>query len=332
YDNEAVDLRTSPVSNVQVLPADCLIGSVSCLDVVLGFSPPEEDPQQELDFDAWLPRAAITYSVNDALSLFVSYQRGYRAGGTYLQADISDITERQDLIVREFDAEYLDDYEVGFRFVGLDNRLRFNGNAFYSLYKDQQVSVPGPSGTFVDREILNAAKSRSYGLELEADYIFNEQFDGFASVGLLKAEFRDFPWGLEGSPRENLKGNTLPGAPEVSGTVGLNYTHASGVFVNFSVSYQSAVESDIANLDGGDFGPGLTERTGALTLANSRIGYRDDHFTVYAYATNLFDDETPTTINIGSASQEDESVGLFSNPRYNVTPPRTLGMVVEVSL
>lgn len=335
YDVESVDLRSFPVTDVEVLPAECVIvfpGSArfDCLMQVLQFNPPREDPQQELDFDAWLPQGSITYHVSEALSVFVSAARGYRAGGTYLQ-NVVDGTVGG-VVVREFDPEYLNDYELGFRFLGLDNRLRFNGNLFYSLYKDQQVRVDGPSGTTFDEEILNAARSRSYGLELQASYHINEDLGMYASVGLLNAEFEDFPWGAEGTVRENLKGNTLPGAPKFSGNVGFSYARSDGFLGDISLYYQSPIESDIANLDGSDFGVGLTERTGSLTLLNARLGYRSDHWMFAVFASNLFDDGTPQSINIGASQRDEDTVSYFANPRYNVTQPRTVGMMLELSL
>ncbi|MEM6583011.1 MAG: TonB-dependent receptor [Pseudomonadota bacterium] len=335
YDVESVDLRSFPVADVEVLPRDCVIifpGDLrlDCLEQVLQFNPPSEDPQQELDFDAWLPRGAITYHVTQELSVFVSAARGYRAGGTYLQNVIDGTVGG--VVVREFDPEYLDDYELGFRFLGLDNRLRFNGNLFYSLYKDQQVRVNGPSGTTFDEEILNAARSRSYGLELETSYYLNEALGLYASIGLLNAEFEDFPWGDEGTARENLKGSTLPGAAKFSGNIGLTYADKDGFLADISLYYQSPVESDIANLDGRDFGVGLTERTGSLTLVNARLGYEGKNWLFALFATNLFDDETPQSINIGASLRDEDAVSYFDNPRYNVTQPRTVGMMLELSL
>ncbi|MEM9254760.1 MAG: TonB-dependent receptor [Pseudomonadota bacterium] len=334
YDNESVDLRSAPVTDLQIIPAECVIlfganQALDCLEAALQFSPPSEDPQQEVEFDAWLPRAAITYHLSSQLSLFVSAQRGYRAGGTYLQNNIVDTIG---LTVGEFDPEYLDDYELGFRFLGLDNRLRFNGNLFYSNYKDQQVRVPGPSGESFDEEIVNAARSEIYGLELETNYLLTTQLGLYGSLGLLNAEFRDFPWGEEGTPRENLQGNTMPQAPKVSANAGVSYSHELGVFADASLYYQGPVESDIANLNGSDFGGGFTERTGSLTLANIRLGYRNEHLSLAAYVTNLLDDGTPNNINIGAASRDGVSVSYFSNPRYSVTQPRTVGMVLEVQL
>ncbi|MEM8493740.1 MAG: TonB-dependent receptor, partial [Pseudomonadota bacterium] len=73
------------------------------------FPPPE--PLQSDEFDALLPRAALTYFFNDDVSVFASARRGYRAGGTFLAT--SAFGSQFQVVV--FDPEFIDGYELGLR-------------------------------------------------------------------------------------------------------------------------------------------------------------------------------------------------------------------------
>ena len=96
------------------------------------------------------------------MSTGFTVQRGYRAGGF----------EALPLGQNEFGPEYTTNYEFSFRSLWLDDRLTANANAYYTDWTDQQVSVPGPSGTFLDSRTDNAGESKLYGFELETFWSF----------------------------------------------------------------------------------------------------------------------------------------------------------------
>ncbi|MEL7488194.1 MAG: TonB-dependent receptor, partial [Pseudomonadota bacterium] len=305
YDNEEFDTTGTTVGAPVVTPATCtasvpgaLLGApvpavdLPCQQVVALVAPPSDNPPQSASFDAILPRGAVTYNVNEDLSVFFGAQRGYRAGGSFIQA-VGD----GDIIVGTFDPEFLTNYEVGFRSQWLDRRLTVNGNVFLSFLRDQQVLIPGPSGNFLDSEIVNAGESTIFGAELVTDFQVTEELNLFGSLGLLNAEFDDFPFATPGSPFDNLAGNELPQAPSVSFTVGASYNHRSGFFGDASLNFTGPSESGLENLDEDDLLPGVTERIDGRAVVNGRIGYRAERFTLYGFVTNLFDDNAPLFFN-----------------------------------
>ncbi|MEM6413369.1 MAG: TonB-dependent receptor [Pseudomonadota bacterium] len=343
-----------------VLPGSGLTIPVSCSSVVdLVLPNTFFDETLDAQFSAILPRGAITYNIDDDLSVFFVGQRGYRAGGAFTFVNLENLGAVE---VRQFDPEFLTTYEVGFRSQSLDGDLTFNGNVFYSLYNGQQVRIPGPSGTDSDAQTLNVGSSRIYGAEFSGDYRVTDELSLNASLSLLRAEFVDFPFQNVppgSSEFQNLEGNLFPQAPLLSFNVGANYQHSSGFFTNASVAYTGARESEILNLGEENFTEfknefsdeldgrpveNLTQRLEARVLATARIGYTEDRFSIYVYGTNLFNDQTPIFTNFANVVQNPPtelqaagaqilSNGFQANPGANQTfgPPRIVGIGLDLS-
>lgn len=340
YDKENYSTQTEGFADVRAEPETCaitvpgiLVGAptpsvqISCVEVLQLAAPPPE-PLQSEDFDVFLPRGSITYNISDDHSVFVGARRGYRAGGAFLQRGTNNLV----LGVNTFAPEFLTSYEAGWRTQWLDGSLTFNGTAFLSKYRDQQIRIPGPSGTFGDVLIVNAAESTIYGLELTADYQVSEALNLFGSLGLLDTEFDDFPFVLPNAPEANLAGNEFENAPNVSFTVGGAYEHESGLFGDVSLNHQGPTESDIFNFGPDDLGLGLTERLGSVTTVNLRVGYRTDRFAINGYATNLFNDDTPTDIDFAGGGLATGTGGFVNNPAQGVRAPRIIGVMLDINL
>jgi outer membrane receptor protein involved in Fe transport len=345
YDEESFETTGSTVGAPVVDPESCtaqvpgfVLGlpdpavTLPCLNVVLLVAPPTSGTQQGATFDAFLSRGALTYDVAEGLSVFAAAQRGYRAGGTFIQqtsVDGAPVTR-----VGTFEPEFLTNYEIGFRSVSPDGRLTLNANAFYSDLTDQQVFIPGPSGNFLDGEVVNAGESRIYGLEVTGDFDVTEGLEVYGSLGLLDAEFEDFPFAAPGSPFENLSDAELPQAPSLTFTVGATYTHASGGFADLSLAHTGPSEAGLENLGEAELEAagltGLTERLDARSFLNGRVGFETERFTAYLYARNILDEDDVQFVNLASVDTTDGSINVFDEPSQTLTEPRTFGVGVDV--
>ncbi|MEM9842420.1 MAG: TonB-dependent receptor, partial [Pseudomonadota bacterium] len=58
--------------------------TIPCDIAVSQFFGPNTEPTTSADFEAFLPRASLTYDLNEDSSVFVSLSRGYRAGGAFV--------------------------------------------------------------------------------------------------------------------------------------------------------------------------------------------------------------------------------------------------------
>ncbi|MEO1029261.1 MAG: TonB-dependent receptor, partial [Pseudomonadota bacterium] len=381
YDNETFN-TTGLIAQTTLDPADCqatvpgfFVGvPLPVVDVPCGvLLPPDAPPMPQADtFTAFLPKASITYNWTDDISTFFAVQRGYRAGGTFLQQTAIDGVPTA--IVGTFDPEFLTNFELGLRSQFFDRKLTVNGALFFSILDDQQASLPGPTGGVLDFFTDNVGQSQIYGLELSVDYQPNEEFLVYGSLGLLESEFTDFPFAInatagEANPFFDLTGNTPPLAPNVTFTIGASYNHSSGVFVDGSLNYSGASESDIANIreeqlldptipgsftfpmvdpvtgavstlvdpaDAAALAAGLDEVGDARTNVNLRIGYRHDNFTITAFATNLFDDTGLIQRNFGAAQASGGpdgnggSLTFFPNPNFTIQQPQTFGIQIDI--
>lgn len=306
--------------DIEVNPTTCTvaafvpgIGGLPCALII----PVSNEPPQSASFNAFLPRGAITYNIDDLRSLSFVVARGYRAGGSFLFGAPGQPPE-----VREFGPEFITNYELAFRSQWFDQKLTVNANAFFSRWTEQQVSIPDPSGLPFSALTTNAGTSELYGLEMDITYYASEQFSVFTSFGLLSTEFTDFPFAPNSPDPEfqNLEGNRFTAAPTFNWSAGFVYEHDSGMFVNANGSYATRQFSDVTNL--------AINESEDYFLMNARLGYRSEKFEIALYANNLFDQRVITrqgvqTFNVGSNAIEPNSP-----PFFVVNDPRVVGVAL----
>ncbi|MEM6898541.1 MAG: TonB-dependent receptor [Pseudomonadota bacterium] len=347
------------------VPDPFLTTSLPCGVLANAFVPPQFPLGGDIEqsFDAFLPRVALTYNFNEDSSVFVSYQRGYRAGGseTFIADNPSGFGFIRDINL--YDPEYLDTIEVGTRNIFMDGALTFNANVFYSSYDDAQIRLTGQNAADASDDITeNAGEATLFGAEILLDYAPTDEWGVFASLGLLDAEYDEYRFAADANgvpvnpidPRfANLAGNTVPNAPEVTFTIGANYQHRSGFFANGSLSYigeqfdgvDNLQEADFRaafeafNLANGtdlnvDFGGTLTEVIEDRTDLTARFGYEADNFTIYAFGSNLLNEEVITNVNYGNVSPitgEVVLIGPTSETVATVNRPRVVGVGIDVN-
>ena len=152
-------------------------------------------------------RLALDYAVSEEVFAYASFSRGYKAGGFN-----TDGTLDEDL--REFDAEYLVNYELGLKSRWPDTGLSARLSAFRMNREDVQIDSSitlvraDGSSEFIDF-IGNAAEGVNQGIEAEVNWTPSERFGLDASLGLLKSEYENY---INGNG-ENLGGREQAHAP-----------------------------------------------------------------------------------------------------------------------
>lgn len=226
--------------------------------------PPEDPTENDTTFDAWLPKVAVVYNISDDRSLGFTIQRGYRSGGASNVPAFG---------VVEFDPEFTTNYEVSYRSRAADGTWTLNANAFFTSWKDQQVS----RGTSVlDTRVVNAGESEYYGFEVDGQWRPSAAIELFASAAYVHTEFLDF---VDGG--SDFSGNEFRDAPEWTAAAGATYFFDSGIYLRGDVSYTSSSFIDAAN----------TVENDSRFLTNVRVGYRSGDWEAFAYANNLFDQD-----------------------------------------
>ena len=237
----------------------------------------------------FLPKIGFNYDWNSDISTGLVYSKGYRPGG------IS--TNPVQAEANTFKAEYTDNFEASFRSQWLEKSLSLNANVFYTIFKDQQVSEQGTSGSTFDVHIVNAGKSTMKGIELESKYQLNNQIELFSTLGLINAKFENYK---DGST--DYSGNDLIKTPSFTSNIGINYRNDEGYFIGSNVAYTGSQYGDSAN----------KRKINGYHLVNAKIGYERDDWEVHVYANNLFDKEY--------------LLNNYGTDRYEVGDPRVVGI------
>jgi iron complex outermembrane receptor protein len=157
-------------------------------------------------------RVALNWTPVENLLTYLSYSKGYKAGGVNLGiADPNYLPEENNVA------------ELGLKDTLLDGHLRINADVFHSNYKNIQLA--SLAGTPPAPVTQNAAGGVANGAELELQAIAG----GFAvnlGVAWLDATFDQnttLQNAVSGTNQLVLKGTTLPFSPKVTGTAGVQY-------------------------------------------------------------------------------------------------------------
>lgn len=267
------------------------------------------------DFDAWSPEVTATWRMTDDISFYAAYKTAYKSGGfsnsgiysaDFMGGSESDFT---------FDEETAAGLEAGMKSTLLGNQLRFNASVYAYEYEDLQVDFfNSPTFAFIT---LNAGEATTQGFELDAEYaprnIMGLSLRG--SIGYNEAEYDNFIapcWagqtvdqgcnttvpGTNGTPGQDISGESTAMAPEWSASFGINYDG----FLNNGWSYGIALDG----LYSDDYN--------ASAFANPNA--RRDSFTTYNASLYLAGSEDRWRVQLLGKNLTDEHVvsGVVDGP------------------
>ncbi|MBL8270280.1 TonB-dependent receptor [Steroidobacter sp.] len=240
----------------------------------LGFVPNIGPLTDDYSAGEFTPTASLMYSLNPSWNLYATYSSGYKSGGFNV-----DVLSTPNNI--GFNAERVDNFELGAKAVLFDGRAQANVAVFYMDYKDLQVTQYDPT-TFANY-IGNAASASVSGIEFDLVAQPTPHLNISAGLGLLDASFDRFldQYGVD------LKGNDLPFAPSISASLATEYnwsiSSAVGAFVRVEGAYRDRTYPDVQN--------DPRNQLESYTLLNARAGLRlGDGWTLEVYGRNLTDE------------------------------------------
>ncbi|MEH6519382.1 MAG: TonB-dependent receptor [Halioglobus sp.] len=252
-------------------------------------------------------KIGVEYVTESDTLWYGSISTGFKAGGFNVSG-----------LQSSYDPETVIAYEVGFKSMLADGRVRLNSAAFLYDYEDLQVfQIEG-----VQASITNAAEAEVYGLEVELLALISEEFEIDGSISYLSAEYEEFftedpveP----GKGLQDLSGNSLPRAPEFSLNVGLQYTwtfnNSSSLRARANVSWVDEQYFRAFNLDR-DKEDSFTRTDVTMTWTSG-----DQNWQVDAFVKNIEDEDTVNNIVVSAGTLGSTALASFS-------PPRTYGASV----
>jgi iron complex outermembrane recepter protein len=250
-----------------------------------------------------MPSANLEYHLTPDAMAYLSYTRGFKAGG--FSGSSNNI----------FNPEKVDAYEGGVKSTAFGGRLQTNLAVFLSNYDDlqetQYVVLPGQLTS--SSVVTNAAKSRAKGVEFGTRVLVTRGFTLSADAAYLDSRFLSYAnapcysgqtvaQGCTASSQD-LSDRTLPYASKWSGTLGAEYATPfiygmnlrMGTDINFKSQYYI-----LGTLEPASRQAGFAKLDARIALATD-----DEHWEFSVIGRNLLDKTTyaffdDTPLNVGT--------------------------------
>jgi iron complex outermembrane receptor protein len=246
---------------------------------------------------------------------YVSAAIGSKSGGlnlAVLPADVDPVVEPEDVV----------SYEVGVKTQLLDSKLTFNTAAFWTEIDNYQTAITEvlATTTAFRQYVSNTGKVRSRGIEADLDYDINESVNINAAVAWADAYYVDYEDAQQAAenlnlgPIQDLSGEPLAGAPELTYSLGGDVTYPLGwgsrpleIYGSANYSYRSEYYTAISN--------SRYSQVDGYGLLTARIGLRrqDGRWDASVWAKNLTDEDYFITL---SPANTGLVTGVVGEPRY----------------
>lgn len=257
--------------------------------------------------DLWLDRLNL-----DSGMLYLTFSRGFKAGGLDIKG--TDI--------QPFDAELVDNTELGIKIDALDSRVRFNAAVYRMDYTDLQVTVAETAGLTPINYLTNVGEAVIQGVELELNWAPVDGAVFSLNTAYTDADFIDYniasTTGVEDRSEE-----PFPLIPELTVTVSAQKEwRRDWGFITPRLSYYWRDELYTGqDGDGLKYDSTLIDAQGVL---NARLSWQspDRSSRLSLYINNLSDE-----FYYGGGFAISRSYGAAL---HTVAPPRELGLEFAV--
>jgi outer membrane receptor protein involved in Fe transport len=221
-------------------------------------------------------KLSVQYNISENAMVYALFSDGFRPGGR-------NFTAPGVVLPADFESDFVDNYELGFKSRWDGGRYTFNITAFKMKWKDYQAEVVDPGSppanpVFV---VTNLGDAEIDGISADFMATLWDSLD----VG-LNAEFLD-PRVTRGNDLIGTQsGDRLPFSPEEKGAVWLDYTIpreiAGGhMYGRFQWTYTG-------NRLNGVWQPAALQP--AYQIADFKVGFESGDWEIYAYVDNLTDE------------------------------------------
>ncbi len=264
----------------------------------------------EKSWDAFTPRASLSYKFRPNLMAYASYSRGFRSGG--FNGRPTSLEE-----IGSYDPEYLTSYEAGLK-TGFGGIATINLAVFRNEYRDQQilVSTVSPTTGLIVVRNENAGRSRIQGIELEGAFKVSPRFTVTGALGLLDAKYLDYVSVIGGVPTD-VSRRELKQAPDITANASAVYQaplsdNVEGV-LRLDAAYKSQVFVDAENT------PLLRQPDHAILNASAELRFADRGLSVRVGVDNITDRRI-ITAGYDASTSFGFTEAYYSPPRrYSIT-------------
>ena len=269
-----------------------------------------------IDESGSLGRANLTYKFDSDKMIYATWSEGFRPGGINRKGTLP-----------PYKADYLTNYEFGWKTTWLDHRLLFNGAVFQENWKDFQFSILGQNGL---TEIKNANQARIRGIEANVGWAATYNLTLSTGIAAYDTELTENYCGFTddaGNPVTECadpqapKGTELPLTAKVKGNITARYNfafHGMESYLQAATFFEGRRTSDLRLVEReitGDM-PGY----GTVDFA---MGFKKDLWSFDVFLKNAFD-------NRGQLARYSECATAVCGAQTYVVPvqPRMLALRV----
>jgi len=267
----------------------------------------------------WGGRLGLEYNLTSQTLLYALVSRGYKAGGVNSNPSL-------DASARDFDTEYLWNYETGIKGDWFDHRLAMQLSVFFQDRREMQVkqslvepisgsSCPCSFTDFFD----NAAKGENYGAELEVNWQASELVRLYGSLGLLRATFKNFESfsHVDADPANavavDLSGHEQAHAPSYQFAVGMDVALTRRLTAGLEVEGKESFY----------LSPRHNAKSNRYELVNARLDYDVEQWSLSLWGRNLADRDVIVR-GFGSFGNDPRKF-YATEPYYQYGEPRIVG-------
>lgn len=251
------------------------------------------------DDDSWsevTPRLVVDYSIAEDIMFYASLSQGYKGGG------FNTTTTGTEMI--GFDPETVASYELGAKGDYFDGAVRANIALFFNDYEDLQILSANLSGI----AISNAAQAETEGVEIDFTWTVTDNLVLIGNYAYVNAEFQSGLFTNAYGENINLKGNSMPFAPQNTYSVAAAYDVAFGsgavsLFTSYNWTDKVFFSADNAKNTTQD----------SYGLWNAKATYRavSERWDIYLAADNILDEEYANLF---------QDIGLGTQNVYRANP------------
>ena len=245
----------------------------------------------------WNGKAGISYKITDHAMVYADWAQGFRPGGSNSGDPPSCYSAG---VPYTYTPDTLNNYEVGWKSTSVDNRLLWNGAAYYMDWKELQALIYNalvcPSSSYN----INVGNARIYGVESNIDYRITDNLTFQAAINytdghVISTITPDY---------QTYVGERLPFSPYFNWSWNARYQHPLSADLSGYLQFDMAHKGDMYNgLNPNDVNTGLPRiLQPAYTLMNLRLGLNPagGRWLAEFYITNLTDKNAIVYSNTGN--------------------------------
>jgi outer membrane receptor protein involved in Fe transport len=245
----------------------------------------------------WNGKAGISYHLTDHAMIYGDWAQGFRPGGSNT-GDTQNCYNNG--VPYLYNPDTLNNYELGWKSTWHENRLLWNGAAYYMDWKDLQALIYDALVCSSASYNVNVGDARIYGAETNIAYQITDNLTLQASANYTQGSVIS----ASAPQYDPYVGERLPFSSYFNWSWNARYEHPLGAELRGYFQFDMAHKGDMYNgLNPNDKNTGLPRvLQPAYTLMNLRLGLNplDGKWLAEFYITNLTDKNAIVYSNTGN--------------------------------